>query len=255
VYRLRGNLLPLVHLDQQLGLPAPEGAEPQNIVVLTSDGTQFGLVVHDISDTQEIVVRPLSRQIKHVEAFAGATITGEGKVALILDIPGLASRATAHWKVTAASRAAEAEARIPESSAVRLLICELGDGRRAAVPMDDVARLEEFTSAKVEHAGDKLVVQYRDDLLELVDLASGLGMYGQSPFESETFPVVVHRRNDASDVGLVVSSILDVVEQDVALNPVGDRFGLLGSSVLQGVVTDVVDVHALVGGGKEMSYV
>ena len=256
VYRLRGTLLPLLYLDDQLGLAAPGADEAQNIVVLSSDGTQFGLVVHEISDTQEIVVRPLSRQIKHVEAFAGATITGEGKVALILDIPGLAGRATAHWKVTAASRAAiESEARATETSAVRLLICELGDGRRAAVPMDDVARLEEFRCRLVEHAGDKLVVQYRDDLLELVDLAGALGMYGASPFELESFPVVVHHRHGSPDVGLVVSSILDVVEQDVAFNPVGDRYGLLGSAVLQSIVTDVVDVHALVGGAREVSYV
>ncbi|MGD9956214.1 MAG: chemotaxis protein CheA, partial [Candidatus Nanopelagicales bacterium] len=94
VHRLRGSLLPLVFLAEQLELDR-EPAESMNMVVLQADGTQFGLVVEDVVDTQEIVVRPLSRQIKHVEGFAGATITGEGRVALILDVSGLSQRAQA----------------------------------------------------------------------------------------------------------------------------------------------------------------
>ncbi len=249
VLRLRGRLLPLVFLHEQLGLEAPEGDVAANVVVLSSDNVQFGLVVHDIADTQEIVVRPLSRQIKHVEAFAGATITGDGRVALILDVAGLAARATAHWQSSVAARAAEAEVRVQESNTVRLLICEVGEGRRVALPMDQLARLEEFESSQIEQAGDVQVVQYRDALLEVVDLAVRLGISYGTP-DRTSHPVVVHHREGGPDIGLVVESILDVVEQEVVMSSVGDRYGLLGSAVLQGIVTDVIDVAALVGSGE-----
>src|SRR3981189_1612107 len=98
VYRLRGRLLPLVYLNQELKLaadarPATERDGAVNIVVLRADERQFGLVVDEINDTEEIVVKPLRKQLKTVKTFAGSSIMGDGKVALILDVLGLAQRA------------------------------------------------------------------------------------------------------------------------------------------------------------------
>ena len=247
VYRLRGTLLPLVYLDAQLGLPSPEEREALNIVVLAADNTHFGLIVDRILDTQEIVVRPLSRQIKHVEAFAGATITGDGKVALILDVAGLALRAT-HQASAGTSRRTETE-RARSSETTRLLICQVGTDRRLALPMTDVARLEEFSVDQVEKAGNAEVVQYRGDLLRLVHVGPLLGM-GSAQGDAETYSVVVHRHDDESAVGLVVDRILDVIEEEIALSSVGARRGLAGSAVLQQRVTDIVDVPALVAAAK-----
>ena len=102
VYRLRGNLLPLVYLNRQLQREASSGRDEGdrrrhgeiNIVVLQADDRQFGLVVDAIHDTEEIVVKPLQKQLKGISTFAGATIMGDGKVALILDVLGLAQRPT-----------------------------------------------------------------------------------------------------------------------------------------------------------------
>jgi two-component system, chemotaxis family, sensor kinase CheA len=247
VYRLRGTLLPLVYLDAQLGLAAPEEREALNIVVLAADNTHFGLIVDRILDTQEIVVRPLSRQIKHVEAFAGATITGDGKVALILDVAGLAQRAT-HQAAAGAGRRTETE-RARSSETTRLLICQVGADRRLALPMTDVARLEEFAVDQVEKAGNAEVVQYRGDLLRLVHVGPLLGM-GSANSDAETYSVVVHRHEDETAVGLVVDRILDVIEEEIALSSVGARRGLAGSAVLQQRVTDIVDVPALVAAAQ-----
>src|SRR5262249_43778084 len=93
VYRLRGSLLPLVYLNQVLGFSPSTALGPVNIVVLQADERQFGLVVDAIRDTEEIVVKPLQKQLKSLNVFAGATIMGDGKVALILDVVGLAQRA------------------------------------------------------------------------------------------------------------------------------------------------------------------
>ncbi|HVE26244.1 MAG TPA: chemotaxis protein CheA, partial [Sporichthya sp.] len=247
VYRLRGTLLPLVYLDAQLGLPSPEEREALNIVVLAADNTHFGLIVDRILDTQEIVVRPLSRQIKHVEAFAGATITGDGKVALILDVAGLAQRAT-HQAAAGVTRRNDTE-RAQASETTRLLICQVGSDRRLALPMTDVARLEEFAVTDVEKAGSAEVVQYRGDLLRLVHVGPLLGM-GSGPGDAENYMVVVHRHEDESAVGLVVDRILDVIEEEIALSNVGARRGLAGSAVLQQRVTDIVDVPALVAAAQ-----
>ncbi|WP_211210852.1 chemotaxis protein CheA [Sporichthya polymorpha] len=249
VYRLRGTLLPLVYLDEQLGLPAPAEREALNIVVLAADNTHFGLVVEEIRDTQEIVVRPLSRQIKHVEAFAGATITGDGKVALILDVAGIAQRATHQTVAATAARMTETE-RGRTTETTRLLICQVGADRRLALPMTDVARLEEFGVDQVEKAGNADVVQYRGDLLRLVHVGPLLGM-GSAKSDAETYSVVVHRHENDAAVGLVVDSILDVIEEEVVLSAVGARRGLAGSAVLQSRVTDIVDVPALVAATQE----
>ena len=91
VYRLRGNLLPLVYLNRELQAGQPQShPDSVNIVVLQAGDRQFGLVVDEINDTEEIVVKPLSKQLKSVSCFAGATIMGDGQVALILDVLGLA---------------------------------------------------------------------------------------------------------------------------------------------------------------------
>jgi two-component system chemotaxis sensor kinase CheA len=112
--------------------------------------------------------------------------------------------------------------------------------------MADVARLEEFPLTMVERAGSSDVVQYRGDLLRLVQVGELLGVEPAGQSAAETITVVVHRHEDESAVGLVVDQILDVIEEDVRLSDVGRHVGLHGSAVLQSRVTDVVDVPALV---------
>ncbi len=252
VHRLRGSLLPLVFLAEQLELDR-DPAESMNIVVLQADGTQFGLVVEDVVDTQEIVVRPLSRQIKPVEGFAGATITGEGRVALILDVSGLSQRANAVNVTSGSSSLVEASHETQDWDANGLLICRVGEDRRIALPMGDIARLEEFPDHQVEHAGDAQVVKYRGDLMKLVHVGSLLGL--SAPVHSDTYAVVVHRHDGEQPIGFVVDEILDVVEEEVVLSEVGLRGGLQGSAVIQGFVTDLVDIPALVASARGGSYV
>jgi two-component system chemotaxis sensor kinase CheA len=97
VYRMRGRLLPLVYLNEELKLAKQAEKETDldeatNIVVLQANDHPFGLVVNEINDSEEIVVKPLSKQLRGLKVFAGATIMGDGKVALILDVVGLAQR-------------------------------------------------------------------------------------------------------------------------------------------------------------------
>jgi two-component system chemotaxis sensor kinase CheA len=243
VYRLRGRLLPLVYLSRELGLGDPAPAEAVNIVVLQADDRQFGLVVDGINDTEEIVVKPLGKALKGLTAYAGATIMGDGRVALILDVLGLAQRSGVVSAVRdrALAAAAQADADRREATA-QLLLLGLGH-RRLAVPLDLVARLEEIPADAVEWADGAEVVQYRGAIMPIVRLSTAL----VTPSDADpagVMQVVVYARGGRS-VGLVVDRILDVVAAAV---PRGDgRHGILGSAVIQNRVTDLLDVPGLLG--------
>jgi len=238
VLRLRGDLLPLVHLAEALGGSAAE-AEAVTVVVLQSDDLRFGLCVSEVHDTQEIVVKPIGRQLKNLGMYAGATIMGDGRVALILDVAGMAkSQDVGPAEADTADRRTDAA-----NDAMALLVLEVG-GQRAALPLADVARLEEIPAARVERSGEVEVVQYRGGLLPLVRLAPRIGLVDSS-LEAEEIAVVVHEA-DGRVVGIVIDRVLDVVETEVVRTAVGRRPGVLGSAVVQDRVTDLVDLEAVV---------
>ena len=241
VLRLRGRLLPLVSLGDALGQEADAGAGDGSltVVVLQSDDVRFGLCVSEVHDTQEIVVKPIGRQLKSLATYAGATIMGDGRVALILDVAGLARE-----QGIDAGAADATEVRTAEDDRRALLVLEVAGGQRAALPLAAVARLEEFGRDRVERSGSAEVVQYRGGLLPLVRLAPAIGLPDTSGTQ-ELVSVVVHERGDRA-VGIVIDRVLDVVETAVTSSPVGNRPGVTGTAVVQDRVTDLVDLETVV---------
>jgi len=242
VLRLRGRLLPLVSLGEVLGQPSAGkhgNGQALTVVVLQSDDVRFGLCVSAVYDTQEIVVKPIGRQLKSLGMYAGATIMGDGRVALILDVAGLARE-----QGIDASLADATEARTADDDRTALLVLEVAGGRQAALPLAAVARLEEFDRDRVERSGNAEVVQYRGGLLPLVRLAPAIGLLDTSD-ERDQLSVVVHELGDRS-VGIVIDRVLDVVETAVSSSMVGSRPGVTGTAVVQDRVTDLVDLEAVV---------
>jgi two-component system chemotaxis sensor kinase CheA len=241
VLRLRGNLLPLVYLDEQLGLTKPADHGATFIVVLQADDRQFGLVVHQIHNTEEIVVKPLGAQLKGLALYAGATILGDGAVALILDTLALAQQA--HVLQPGGDLRAllpdAAAGDAPTESADPLLLVDCA-GRPAAIPLAMVTRLELFASTLTEQVGHREVVQYRGAILPLVRLGHG---------STDLLKVVVYSENGRS-VGLVVDAIVDIT-QDVATAP-GARD--LDTAIVQGRVTELLDVREAVLRGDPHFY-
>jgi two-component system, chemotaxis family, sensor kinase CheA len=249
VYRLRGNLLPLVFLDDVLGLAdgRSDGTEALNIVVLQADGRQFGLVVDGVHDTEEIVVKPLGKELKGVTAFAGATIMGDGHVALILDVVGLAQRAGIIAAGRDRARADRSSSQAAGAELEALLIFRVG-GCRLALPLSMIARLEEFPRDRVERAGRRNVVQYRGEILPLVDLASfvdGGRDVDEGEVDAASLKVIVYSEQGKS-IGIAVGRILDVVEERVVVKRGVAQKGVLGAAVIQGQVTDMLDVHGVI---------
>jgi two-component system, chemotaxis family, sensor kinase CheA len=197
-----------------------------------------------VHDTEEIVVKPLGKQLKGLTAFAGATIMGDGKVALILDVLGLGQMA----QVVGESRAAttsptSADAAGAAGDDVRtLLVFRASAEDRMALPLSLVARLEEFPRSALERSGDRTVVQYRDEILPLVSLAA---YFGRTEPVTDPLQVIVFAYH-GQHVGLIVERIVDIVQQPVVVDARHRRRGLVGSTVLQQQVTDLLDAEVVI---------
>jgi two-component system chemotaxis sensor kinase CheA len=243
VYRLRGRLLPLVALHEALRLTDPRRDQGETtIAVLQADGQQFGLLVDRVLDTEEIVVKPLSAQLKRIAEYAGATILGDGRVALILDVMALARNASVLTTHAARAEAEAMHAVVEVAEGDPQLVVGLGE-RRVAVPLSAVTRLEEFPVSAIEHVGGREVVQYRDRILPLLRLADHLGAFGGDGRES--LQVVVYAEGDRS-VGLVVDQILDITHETITTRSDLDSPGVLGSAVIQDRVTELLDVQSAI---------
>jgi two-component system chemotaxis sensor kinase CheA len=243
VYRRRGSLLPIAYLNQVLGLGAADTGEAVSMVVLQAADRQFGLVVDGINDTQEIVVKPLGKQLKGMSLYAGATIMGDGKVALILDVLGIGQQSGVMSESQEQVRAGAEQKAQAEVEQQRLLLFRAGSFERLAVPLSLVARLEEFPRSQIEGAGGGQVVQYRDRILPLISLRGVLEPERVRDADtSDPIQVVVFNDGDRS-VGVVVDQIVDVAEEVVAVKQKSSRKGLLGSAVVGKRVTDFIDLN------------
>jgi two-component system, chemotaxis family, sensor kinase CheA len=239
VYRLRGKLLPLVRLDRALGLDVGTD-QGVYIMVLQADGRRFGLVVDRVLNTEEVVVKALNSRFKDIGLYAGATILGDGKVGLILDVSSLARRS--HLAADSERKNLEGSSRASGAGGTgeRLLVTAVGE-RRVAIPLDTVTRLEEFPRDRIEHAGSREVVQYRGQILPLVRLSHLLGAYGEEP-EGDTVSVVVYSEGGRS-VALVVDRIVDIAENSTTTRRDAEEDGLVGTAVIQQRVTELLDVR------------
>ncbi len=252
VYRSRGQLLPLVYLNKVIDLGAQphsdeEGAEystASNIVVLQADSRRFGVVVDEVNDTEEIVVKPLGKQLKGISIYAGATIMGDGKVALILDVQGLAQKANLRDRDKDQAEI-EHVSSATDQNLQTLLLVKVGSQGRVAIPVSHIARLEEMPDTVKEAAGGQEVVQYRGTILPVLRLSTLLASCGYATEEHDgTFQMVVVRYK-GRQVGIMVDRIMDIM--DVALGPLtrSEQPGILGSAVVQERVTDLLDIETV----------
>jgi len=249
-YRRRGSLLPLVYLSEVLQIGQTVESNVVNIVVLQAEDRQFGLVVDGISDTQEIVVKPLGKQLKGLNCYAGATIMGDGRVALILDVSGIAQRSGVLQESREKSRAAAERREHSGSERQTFLLFRAGSFERLAVPLSLVARLEEIPLAKIEHAGGREVVQYRGRILQMASLARILEpAVDHAGRLQDPAQVVVFNNGDRS-IGIQVDQILDIVEDTVAARQSAERQGLLGSAVIGKKVTDLLDLYSVIAAAE-----
>jgi two-component system chemotaxis sensor kinase CheA len=238
VLRLRNKLLPLMHLKKLLKIDDGSSSDPENgFIVVTQVGNQtFGIVVDGVFHTEEIVVKPMSTKLRHIDMFSGNTILGDGAVIMIIDPNGIAKALGAAGAVgheiadeNAAMRASAAE------QLTSLLVFRAGTSQPKAVPLGLVTRLEEIAADKIELSNGRYMVQYRDQLMPLVQ------MDGVSVQTSGAQPILVFA-DDGRSMGLVVDEIIDIVEERLHIEVAGSADGILGSAVIKGQATEVIDV-------------
>ena len=239
VLRLRNKLLPLMHLKKLLKIDDGSSSDPENgFIVVTQVGSQtFGIVVDGVFHTEEIVVKPMSTKLRHIDMFSGNTILGDGAVIMIIDPNGIAKALGAAGSVferdladeNAASHASMGE------QLTSLLVFRAGSSQPKAVPLGLVTRLEEIATDKIELSNGRYMVQYREQLMPLVQMA-GVTVQTQG-----SQPILVFA-DDGRSMGLVVDEIIDIVEERLHIEVAGQQDGILGSAVIKGQATEVIDV-------------
>jgi two-component system chemotaxis sensor kinase CheA len=200
------------------------------------------VVVDAVHDTEEIVVKPLGRQLGNLPIYAGATILGDGQIALIIDPAVLGREANIEQQEMEIAQGIGATTAQTVHESEQLLIVQVSPEVRAAIPLNEVRRLEEFNLRDIERVGASSVIQYRGSILQLVDVA---GYLGNSAERWAGGHVVVVGNGD-SLVGLQVQAILDVTTQLTAVKPVQGKPGVTSYGVIQGKVIALLDVDYLV---------
>jgi two-component system chemotaxis sensor kinase CheA len=247
-YRLRGNLLPLLSLSGQLGLGGCAFEDPVGFIfaVVKADEQSFGIVVDEVHDTEEIVVKPLGKQLKNLSVFAGATVMGDGSVALILDVLGLAKRAGINQSLRdKAADAAKERDGAEQKNQTALLVVRVQEDYQVAFPLAAVHRLEEFERKGIEFSGGKPVIQYRDGILPLIDLADFF--LGKKLNVQNGVQVVVYAQGD-SYVGFLVDKIEDIVEQSLVVHEKQKRRGTNGAIIVRDKVTELLNPAEIMAG-------
>ncbi|KJC44276.1 hybrid sensor histidine kinase/response regulator [Bradyrhizobium sp. LTSP857] len=238
VLRLRNKLLPLIHLKKLLKIDDGAASDPENgFIVVTQVGSQtFGIVVDGVFHTEEIVVKPMSTKLRHIDMFSGNTILGDGAVIMIIDPNGIAKALGASGS-SAQGMADEAAAHHSSSGeqTTSLLVFRAGSSQPKAVPLGLVTRLEELPADKIEFSNGRYMVQYREQLMPLVAMESvTIASQGAQP--------ILVFSDDGRSMGLVVDEIIDIVEERLNIEVGGSSQGILGSAVIKGQATEVIDV-------------
>lgn len=257
VIRLRGRLVPVVFLDEFLGLRDRTACRDEGtVVVVRVDDHEFGIVVDglrtagggsvvaataEVASLTTIVVKPIGSLLAQAGIYAGASVLGDGRVVLILDLRGLVRAAelppVKQPLETSAAGGATASTRDED----RYLVCRTAAGRRIAMPLAVVRRLENVPANDLQSVGAKRVVRRGDAFTPVIDAD---GLLGSAPaLPTDTVHLVVLGEG-AGGVGLAVRQILDVEVAESPLQPGLASCGVLGSLSLGGIATEVIDLAA-----------
>ena len=245
VFRLRGALLPLIRLNNSLALQESNdevtAARAVHIIVVEAGHLRYGLIVDGLCDSEEIVVKPLGRHMKGCSCLAGATILGDGRVALILDIAGIASYS--RLAIPDDDAAAEAAAAAQTDDQQTLLLFTNHPTEYFGIPMELVARLERVRTDQIDSVGGQQILQYRGGTLPLLSLEQTIACKPRE--ECDKIHVIVFTAADR-EIGLLVPQLLDIrsVAADIDTATLREP-GILGSLVHEKMTVRLVDLHEM----------
>jgi two-component system chemotaxis sensor kinase CheA len=239
VLRLRNKLLPLTNLSKLLGLgpDKPQVGDDGFIVVTQVGSDTFGVVVDGVFHTEEIVVKPMSTMLRHIGLFSGNTILGDGSVILIVDPNGLAQALGTSTRA-GSDTGDDAESEVAETrQSTSMLVFRAGSPQPKAVPLSLITRLEEIDVSRVEFSNGRHLVQYRNQLMPLIPINDGVQVKDRGMQSLLVFS------DEGRSMGLMVDEIVDIVDDMLNIQVGGNQPGVLGSAVVKGQATEIIDIE------------
>ncbi len=237
-FRWRGELIPVGDLSAVLRV-APIRSNTLNLVILNGEGKRFGVIVDRVQGTQEIVVKPLSEHLRELREFSGATIMGDGKLALILDVSAIAARLD--LLSGAEYRDSRAGEEIGEEPARSLLTFQAGTAHRLGLPLASVERVEDVAMEDIKHATGRLLLQRDQQLLPLINVT---GLFGETGIDHPSRKVIICREKEQS-VGLLVERVFGVSPCDPACLVPSPNPHVTGTVVVGDSIADVLSLPEL----------
>ncbi|MGY3803842.1 hybrid sensor histidine kinase/response regulator [Pigmentibacter ruber] len=251
VFRLRGKLIPIISLSEILFSKKVDVAFIEksitNVVILNADNFLFGLIVDDIDDSADIVVKPLTQFLKELKVFSGASIMGDGSVALTLDVLGIATRAHISLESSEDKKTTLIKSKISNyyhQDSSEYLLIDVGAPGHYAVPLTLVNRIEEFEKTAFEFSGEQKVIRYRESLLPIFSLPQFLNLQFEAPNKLDTtrIPIIVVKKSE-NFYGIEVNAVHDIVEVTSKINQsIKDRLGILGTIATDNNIIVVADI-------------
>jgi two-component system chemotaxis sensor kinase CheA len=252
VLRFRERILPLVDLRSLLRHEAitQDHWDVQDCYVIVTNlgSTLFGIIVERVFDTEEIVVKPVSNLLRSLDVFGGNTILGDGQVIMILDPAGIAKEA--HIDITNPVKEAVLHTDntlAQDAEELSLLLFKTGEDERAAIPSFLVSRIEEFPRQRIEFSGGRPVLQYQGKLIDLHVMAKGTS-------QKDMIKALIFTDDRSENAfGIIVEDIYDIVSDRMDIKETIDRPGYLGSAIIQGKATDILDINHFINSRKWFS--
>ncbi len=223
-------------------------ASALNIVVVSTSSMKYGLIVDRLQDSEEIVIKPLGRHLQQCKGYAGATIMGDGRIALILDVTNLARMAhlTSVDGTDRANEVAMAAAELKRSQKDKqaLLIFRNSEHEQFAVPLNQVERIEKIQRSEIENMGGRRVMQYRGGSLALITV-NDIATVHPLADQEELLVIVFHICS--KPIGLLAIGPIDAIEITSEVDGTTlKQPGIMGSIIIDGNTTMLVDVFEIV---------
>ncbi len=230
--QVRDELIPVVALSEVMELPQNGRLEDKLVVVLGLSGQKLGIIVDDIDDIQEIVVKPLSALFANLKMFSGNTILGDGTVILIIDPAGVGAamniQKTSNLLPSQMSETASAAA---TSS---LILFKAGPGAPKVLPRSAVSRILRVPARDVCQADGLHLYRYQEKLIPVLRVAEAI----QTSDKCLILVITLYDRT----FGLWVDSVLDIVDSEAEIQLISSSPSLLGTVDLRGSAVEFIDV-------------
>ncbi len=236
--RWRDELVTLADLRDTLGLSdAHKANTDESFVILTRiDQRTIGIIVDEVVDTQEIVVKPLPPITNSENLYSGAAIMGDGKAIIILSPEGIAEKAQLGSTKNYVHTSTAVTVSAPQQNASQMLIANIGHEKLIAIPLGAVTRIDEIDCARIEWANGKPVIQLGDTLVTLVTASDDIDFR-----KDGTLPCVLFTYNSVM-FGLIVTTIIDIYNGECDVQPAQIGSGVIGTAIINGRVTDILDL-------------